>query len=125
MLTGGTVSLNLLLSSSSGGQPAAFEWTFAYSTTDIVAIAASAGTAATAAGCLALLTLLFIQPLTRLILYASQSDLHSHILLVPFISGYLLHIWRGRLTAYHSSIAGTVAVGGIGIALRGSSGVEA
>ena len=77
------------------------------------------------AGCLALLTLLFIQPLTRLILYASQSDLHSHILLVPFISGYLLHIWRGRLTAYHSSIAGTVAVGGIGIALRGSSGVEA
>ncbi len=75
------------------------------------------------AGCLALLTLLFIQPLTRLILYASQSDLHSHILLVPFISGYLLHIWRGRPTAYHSSIAGTVALGGIGIAAL-AAGIE-
>ena len=75
------------------------------------------------AGCLALLTLLFIQPLTRLILYASQSDLHSHILLVPFISGYLLHIWKGRRTAYHSSIAGTVAVGGIGIAAL-AAGIE-
>ena len=47
------------------------------------------------AGCLALLTLLFIQPLTRLTLYAARTDLHSHIILVPFISGYLLHIWRG------------------------------
>ena len=68
------------------------------------------------AGCLAFLTLLFIQPLTRLVLYASHSDLHSHILLVPFISAYLLRISPGRLTAYHSSIAGTVAAGGIGIA---------
>jgi exosortase C (VPDSG-CTERM-specific) len=68
------------------------------------------------AGCLALLTLLFIQPLTRLMLYASRSDLHSHILLVPFISAYLLYIRRGRPAAYHSSIAGAVAVGGIGIA---------
>jgi exosortase C (VPDSG-CTERM-specific) len=75
------------------------------------------------AGCLALLTLLFIQPLTRLILYASQSDLHSHILLVPFISAYLLHIWQGRLTDYHSSITGTVAVGGLGIAAL-AAGIE-
>jgi len=75
------------------------------------------------AGCLALLTLLFIQPLIRLILYASRSDLNSHILLVPLISGYLLHIWRGRLTAYRSSIAGTVALGGIGIAAL-AAGIE-
>ena len=75
------------------------------------------------AGGLALLTLLLIQPLTRLILYASQSDLHSHILLIPLISGYLLHIGRGRLTAYHSSIAGAVAVGGIGIAAL-AEGIE-
>ena len=47
---GGTISLNLSLSSSSGGQPAAIEWTLAYSTTDIAAIAATAGAAATAAG---------------------------------------------------------------------------
>jgi exosortase C (VPDSG-CTERM-specific) len=71
-------------------------------------------------GCAAyvvLLTLLFIQPLVMLMLYAARSDLHSHILLVPFISGYLLYIQRGRIsTAYRSSIAGTVAVGGIGMA---------
>ena len=47
---GGTVSLNLSLNSSSGSQPAGIEWTFAYSTSNIVAISASAGTAATAAG---------------------------------------------------------------------------
>jgi exosortase C (VPDSG-CTERM-specific) len=63
------------------------------------------------------LTLLFTQPLTRLMLYAAQSDLHSHILLVPFITGYLLYIQRRRLSAaYRSSIAGTLTVGGIGIA---------
>jgi len=68
-------------------------------------------------GYLVLLTLLFIQPLTRLMLYAAHSDLHSHILLVPFITGYLLYIQRGRHSAaYRRSIAGTVAVGGIGIA---------
>jgi Transmembrane exosortase (Exosortase_EpsH). len=69
------------------------------------------------AGYFVLLTLAFIQPLIRLTLYAAQSDLHSHILLVPFITGYLLYIRRGRLlAAYRSSIAGTVTVGGIGIA---------
>jgi exosortase C (VPDSG-CTERM-specific) len=69
------------------------------------------------AGYFVLLTLLFIQPLTRLIVYAAHSDLHSHILLVPFITGYLLYIQRGRHSAaYRSSIAGTVTVGGIGIA---------
>ena len=66
---------------------------------------------------LILLTLLFIQPLLRLMLYAAHSDLHSHILLVPLISGYLLYIQRGRRsTAYRSSIAGSVVLGGIGIA---------
>lgn len=69
------------------------------------------------AGYFVLLTLLFTQPLTKLMLYAAQSDLHSHILLVPFITGYLLYIQRRRLSAaYRSSIAGTLTVGGIGIA---------
>ena len=71
-------------------------------------------------GCAAyllLLTLLFLQPLIRLTVYAAQSDLDSYILMVPFISGYLLYIERGRYPAmYRSSIAGTVAMGGIGIA---------
>jgi hypothetical protein len=35
-----------------------------------------------------LLTLLFIQPLTRLILYAAYSDVHPHILLVPLVAAY-------------------------------------
>jgi exosortase C (VPDSG-CTERM-specific) len=68
-------------------------------------------------GYLALLTLLFIQPLARLMLYATRNELHSHIFLVPLITGYLLYIRRGGLsTAFRSSIAGTVAAGGIGIA---------
>jgi exosortase C (VPDSG-CTERM-specific) len=63
------------------------------------------------------LTLLFLQPLTRLILYAARSDLHSHILLVPWITVYLIYIQRGRPSpAYRSSLAGTVTVGGIGFA---------
>ncbi len=63
------------------------------------------------------LMLLFIQPLTRLMLYAARSDLHSHILLVPLITGYLLYIQRRRRrpAAYRSSIYGTIAVGGVGI----------
>jgi exosortase C (VPDSG-CTERM-specific) len=66
---------------------------------------------------LAFLTLLFIQPLLRLMLYAAHSDLNSHIILVPLISGYLLYIQRGwRSTAYCTSIAGSVVLGGIGIA---------
>jgi exosortase C (VPDSG-CTERM-specific) len=66
---------------------------------------------------LVLLTLLFIQPLVRLMLYAARSDLHSHILLVPLVTWYLLYLRRGRLsTVYRCSIAGTVIVAGIGIA---------
>src|SRR5450759_631328 len=76
------------------------------------------------AGYFVLLTLLFLQPLTRLMSYAARSDLHSHILLVPLITGYLLYIQRGRPSvAYSSSIAGTVTLGGIGIAAL-AAGVE-
>jgi exosortase C (VPDSG-CTERM-specific) len=69
------------------------------------------------AGYLLLLTLAFIQPLTKLTLYAAQSNLNSHILLVPFIAGYLLYTQRvWILAAGRSSIAGTVTAGGIGFA---------
>jgi exosortase len=71
-------------------------------------------------GCAAyivLLTLLFSQPLTRLMLYAAGSDLHSHILLVPLVAGYLLYVQRGSLPASSwRSIAGTALLGGIGLA---------
>ena len=72
-------------------------------------------------GYLVVLTLAFIQPLTRLASFAAGSDLNSHILLVPFITGYLLYIQRGRgPVAYRSSISGTATTGGIGLALLAS-----
>ena len=71
-------------------------------------------------GCVAyvvLLTLLFIRPLTRLMLYAADSDVHPHILLVPLVTAYLLYVKRRPVSAgYRSSILGTVTVGGIGLA---------
>ena len=64
-----------------------------------------------------LLTLLFIQPLARLMLYAAGSDLHSHILLVPLVTGYLLYSQRGALPAPgRRSIGGAALLGGIGLA---------
>ncbi len=39
----------------------------------------------------------FGQPLLGLANYAAHSSLHSHILLVPFVSGYLLYIRRDQL----------------------------
>ena len=69
------------------------------------------------AGYLVLLLLLFAQSLTRLMLYAVRSDLYSYILLVPFISGYLLYMNRSRSSAtYRTSIAGTMTVAAIAIA---------
>jgi exosortase C (VPDSG-CTERM-specific) len=66
---------------------------------------------------LVLLALLFMQPLARLMRYAAGNDLHSHILLVPFIAGYLLYTGRRSLPAPgHGSIAGTVILGAAGIA---------
>lgn len=68
------------------------------------------------AGYLAVLTLLFIQPLTRLVFHAAQSDLHSHILLTPFVAAYLLYLQRRRPSApYQRSFAGMVVMGGAGI----------
>ena len=63
------------------------------------------------------LALLFVQPLARLAIHASSSDLHSHILLVPFVSGYLLFSRRGVLPAPgHPSPRGALVLGGVGIA---------
>ena len=69
------------------------------------------------AGYLVLLLLLFALPLTRLMLYAARSDLHSYILVVPFISGYLLYMNRSwSPAAYRTSIAGTITMAAIAIA---------
>ena len=39
----------------------------------------------------------FIKPLYSLMIHSAATDLHSHILLVPFISAYLLYIKRKQL----------------------------
>lgn len=53
---------------------------------------------------LGILTLAFLKPLVSLAVYAAGTDLHSHILLVPFISAYLLHLRLGKLpTDYGAS----------------------
>ena len=63
------------------------------------------------------LALLFLQPLARLMVHAYSSDLHSHILLVPILSGYLLHLQRGSLPPPGTrSSTGTALLGGIGLA---------
>jgi exosortase C (VPDSG-CTERM-specific) len=70
-----------------------------------------------AVGWIVVVTLVFVQPITRLLLYAAQSELHSYIPIVPFVAGYLLYIRRRALPVpQHSSIAGTAIVGSIGFA---------
>ena len=44
-----------------------------------------------------ILGLAFIKPLVDLVDYALQTDLYSHILLIPFISAYLIFIQRAQL----------------------------
>src|SRR4051812_28652458 len=48
----------------------------------------------------------FCWPLSSLFSYALHSDLHSHIILIPFISAYLLYVHRDRLPETHHSSAG-------------------
>ncbi len=69
-----------------------------------------------AIGSLALLALLFVQLLTKLMVYAARSDLHSHILLVPLVSAYVLYErWAFLPLPGQRSITGTVVFGGIGL----------
>jgi exosortase C (VPDSG-CTERM-specific) len=66
---------------------------------------------------LVVLTIAFIWPLARLMNYAYGSDLHSHILLVPLVSGYLLSERRGALPPRQLGSFGWAASGaGIGLA---------
>ncbi|MGI9087619.1 MAG: archaeosortase/exosortase family protein [Chthoniobacterales bacterium] len=45
----------------------------------------------------AALIVAFLKPLYALVLYAAGSDVHSHILLVPIISAYLIYLLAGQL----------------------------
>jgi exosortase C (VPDSG-CTERM-specific) len=50
------------------------------------------------------LAAVFAQPLYQLAIHAAHSSLHSHILLIPFVSAYLIYLQRKSLpTKYYSS----------------------
>ncbi len=53
--------------------------------------------------CVAVLIAAFIRPLIGLAVYAAHSNLNSHILLVPFVTAYLLHIRRDPLSTRFKS----------------------
>lgn len=78
------------------------------------------------AGWIAAATLVFIQPLTRLVLYSAQSPLLSYIPLVPGVAAFLFYVQRTKLTTeYRSSIGGAVVLGGIaGAALAAAIGLS-
>jgi exosortase C (VPDSG-CTERM-specific) len=59
---------------------------------------------------LALLTLAFGKPLIGLIEYVTSSNLHSYILLVPIISGYLIYIRRHQLPTTSTSAPGLASI---------------
>ena len=62
----------------------------------------------------AALALLFSWPLGRLAVYSAGTDLHSHVLLIPFISAYLLHARRQRLPAPgRAAPLAAMALGGV------------
>jgi exosortase C (VPDSG-CTERM-specific) len=54
--------------------------------------------------------LVFVKPIIDLINYAAQTDLHSHILLIPFISAYLIFVQRHRLPKDYAASPGFAAI---------------
>jgi exosortase C (VPDSG-CTERM-specific) len=54
--------------------------------------------------------LVFGKPVIDLINYAAQTHFHSHILLIPFISAYLIFIQRHRLPKEYAASAGLAAI---------------
>jgi exosortase C (VPDSG-CTERM-specific) len=64
-----------------------------------------------------LITLLFAQPLTRLAALALQNDLHSYIPAVPLISGYLLYTRPTRADRHQSSVAASIVIAVVAMAM--------
>jgi exosortase C (VPDSG-CTERM-specific) len=61
-------------------------------------------------GCIALLIVAFIKPLCSLAVHSATTELDSYILLVPFISAYLLHNGRKQLPGEYFSSPGFAMV---------------
>ena len=68
-----------------------------------------------------LVTLLFVQPLARLVALALQNDLHSYIPAVPLISGYLLYTQPRRAERYQSSVAASILIAAVAVAVLGAT----
>jgi len=54
--------------------------------------------------------LLFGKPLLALAVYAAGSDLHSYVLLIPFVSAYLIYVRRKQLPKEHECSPGFAMV---------------
>ncbi len=66
---------------------------------------------------LLLLVIVFSPTLWSLLVYASKKDLHSHVLLIPFVSAYLLWIrWKDLPREYQSSFVPALILAIIGAA---------
>ena len=76
---------------------------------------------AMALGALGVLTLLLAGPLHELMRYASGTDLHSHVVLIPVVAGYLLGLRRGSLPREYRTSCGlalvALEVAAVGLAL--------
>ena len=63
------------------------------------------------------LTAAWLRPLLALVEHAAGSDIHSHVLLVPFVAAYLLHDRRRSLPARgRSAVAPAAVLGGVAAA---------
>ena len=66
----------------------------------------------------AVATISFIQPLTKLFVYAAQSDLLSYIPLVPLVTAYLLYTRRTKSPAMsNASVPAAIAFGCLSAAI--------
>lgn len=68
------------------------------------------------ASSVAVLSLLFVRPLTQLLDVALQNNLHSYIPLIPVISAYLLYTQTRTVGSYHTSIGGAATLAAAGVA---------
>jgi len=70
------------------------------------------------------LSITFLHPLTSLAAHAAKEDLHSHLLLVPFVSAYLLRLqWAELSRDLCSSIGWALLPAALALAAFGASAI--
>src|SRR5262249_52983554 len=58
----------------------------------------------------AILVIAFVKPMVSTAVYVAHQALHSHILLVPFVFGYLIYLRRNELPGKYSSSFGLAVI---------------